>query len=240
MAQPSGIRFLPFAGRRVAYAVTGAGPPLVAPAWWVSHVELDWGDRAFRGLWESVADGYTLVRYDRLGVGLSDRTVHDEDLTLDSEVALLQAVLDELSLEKVTLVGGSSGGCAAIALAARFPARVDRLLLYGAYADGPSITSPEVREAIVDTVRSHWGLGSRLLADIFLGDTDSGEQERLARYQPRARRRRRSCSSASTATTFGRSWGRCARPPWSSTDAGTAPSPMSSVASWQRGSRARR
>jgi DNA-binding CsgD family transcriptional regulator len=60
---------------------------------------------------------------------------------------------------------------------------VDRLLLYGAYADGSSITSPAVREAIVGTVRSHWGLGSRLLADIFLGDTNSVEQERLARYQ---------------------------------------------------------
>jgi pimeloyl-ACP methyl ester carboxylesterase/DNA-binding CsgD family transcriptional regulator len=81
------------------------------------------------------------------------------------------------------LVGGSSGGCAAVAFAARFPERVDRLLLYGAYADGPSITSPEVREAIIATVRSHWGLGSRLLADIFLGDADSSQQERLARHQ---------------------------------------------------------
>lgn len=183
MPYESEIRFLQFAGRRVAYAVTGVGPPMVAPAWWVSHVELDWSDRAFRGLWESVADGYTLVRYDRVGVGLSDRAVRDEDLTLDGEVALLRAVLDELELDRVVLVGGSSGGCAAIALAARFPESVDRLLLYGAYADGSSITSPEVREAIVDTVRSHWGLGSRLLADMFLGDADSVEQERLARYQ---------------------------------------------------------
>src|SRR6185503_15157886 len=63
------------------------------------------------------------------------------------------------------------------------PERVDRLLLYGAYADGPSITTPAVRESIVGTVRSHWGLGSRLLADIFLGDASSAEQERLARYQ---------------------------------------------------------
>ena len=124
-----------------------------------------------------------MVRYDRLGVGMSDRDVRDEDLTLDGEVALLRAVLDELALEKVVLVGGSSGGCAAIAFAARFPERVSRLLLYGAYADGSSITSPEVREAIVATVRSHWGLGSRLLADIFLGEADSVEQERLARYQ---------------------------------------------------------
>jgi pimeloyl-ACP methyl ester carboxylesterase/DNA-binding CsgD family transcriptional regulator len=183
MRRASEIRFLQFAGRRVAYAVTGDGPPLVAPAWWVSHLEFDWSDQAFRGFWESVAESYTLVRYDRLGVGMSDRDVRDEDLTVDRDVALLGAVLDELALQKVTLVGGSSGGCAAIAFAARFPERIDRLLLYGAYADGSSITSPAVRDAIVGTVRSHWGLGSRLLADIFVGDTNGAEQERLARYQ---------------------------------------------------------
>ncbi len=177
------IRFLHFAGRRVAYAVTGDGPPLVAPAWWVSHLELDWRDATFRGLWESIGAGYTVVRYDRIGVGMSDRDLRDEDLTLDGEVVLLGAVIDELALEKVVLIGGSSGGCAAAAFAARFPQRVDRLVLYGAYGDGSSITSPEVRDAIVATVRTHWGLGSRMLADIFLGETDSAAQERLARHQ---------------------------------------------------------
>jgi pimeloyl-ACP methyl ester carboxylesterase/DNA-binding CsgD family transcriptional regulator len=195
MGRESEIRFLPFAGRRVAYAVTGSGPALVAPAWWISHLELDWSDPTFRALWESIAEGHTLVRYDRLGVGMSDREVRDEDLGLDGDVALLSAVLDELALDTVSLVGGSSGGCAAIAFAARFPTRVERLLLYGAYADGPSITSPAVREAIVGTVRSHWGLGSRLLADIFLGDADSVEQERLARYQ-------RDAASAETAAVL--------------------------------------
>lgn len=183
MTQGAAIRFLRFSGRRVAYAVTGDGPLLVAPAWWVSHLELDWVDETFRGWWESVGEGYTVVRYDRLGVGMSDRDVCVEDLTLDREVALLQAVLEELALEKVALVGGSSGGCAAIAFAARFPQRVNRLLLYGAYADGSLISSPQLREAIVATVRSHWGLGSRLLADMFLGEANSVEQERLARYQ---------------------------------------------------------
>lgn len=183
MTEGAEIRFLRFAGRRVAYAVVGDGPPLVAPAWWVSHLELDWGEESFRELWESVGAGYALVRYDRLGVGMSDRAVGEEELTLDRDVALLGAVLDELALEKPVLIGGSSGGCAAIAFAARFPERVSRLLLYGAYADGSSITSPEVSEAIVATVRSHWGLGSRVLADIFLGDAGSAQQERLARYQ---------------------------------------------------------
>jgi pimeloyl-ACP methyl ester carboxylesterase/DNA-binding CsgD family transcriptional regulator len=183
MMHRSEIRFLDFSGRRVAYAVNGDGPPLVAPAWWVSHLELDWADQKFRGFWESVGEGYTVVRYDRLGVGMSDRDVRDDELTLEGEVALLRAVLDELAFERVLLVGGSSGGCAAIAFAARFPDRVDRLLLYGAYADGSSITSPEVRDAIVSTVRSHWGLGSRVLADIFLGEASGVEQERFARYQ---------------------------------------------------------
>jgi DNA-binding CsgD family transcriptional regulator/pimeloyl-ACP methyl ester carboxylesterase len=112
--------------------------------------------------------------------------VRDDDLTLDGDVALLGAVIDELALDTVSLVGGSSGGCAAIAFSARFPERVDRLALYGAYADGSRIASPAVRESIVATVRSHWGLGSRVLADIFLGDADNAEQKRLARYQREA------------------------------------------------------
>jgi pimeloyl-ACP methyl ester carboxylesterase/DNA-binding CsgD family transcriptional regulator len=183
MTRAAEIRFLRLAGHRVAYTVTGDGPPLIAPAWWVSHLELDWRNQRYRGFWESLGEGYALVRYDRLGVGMSDRDVRHEELRLEGDVAALRAVVDELGLEKVALVGGSSGGCAAIAFAARFPERVSQLLLYGAYADGPSITSPEVSEAIVATVRSHWGLGSRVLADIFLGDSDSVEQERLARYQ---------------------------------------------------------
>jgi pimeloyl-ACP methyl ester carboxylesterase/DNA-binding CsgD family transcriptional regulator len=180
------IRFLSFAGRRVAYSVTGRGPALVAPAWWISHLELDWRDENYRDLWQAVSAGYRLVLYDRLGVGMSDRDVRDDDLTLDNDVALLGAVIDAVSVDKTVLLGGSSGGCAAVAFAARFPERVDRLLLYGAYANGPAITSPEVRTSILTTVRSHWGLGSRLLADIFLGDSSSVEQERLARYQREA------------------------------------------------------
>jgi pimeloyl-ACP methyl ester carboxylesterase/DNA-binding CsgD family transcriptional regulator len=101
-------------------------------------------------------------------------------------------VLDELELERVVLLGGSSGGCAAVSFAARFPERVERLLLYGAYTDGTAIATPEVREAILTAVRSHWGLGSRLLANIFLGNVGSAEQERFARYQ-------RAAASAETA-----------------------------------------
>jgi hypothetical protein len=46
-----------------------------------------------------------------------------DDLTLDTDVAVLRAVLDELCLDKVALFGGSSGG----ARRARRPIRLSRL-----------------------------------------------------------------------------------------------------------------
>ena len=163
--------------------MAGEGPLLLCPAWWVSHLELDRGNQAFAQFWGAIGDGYSVVRYDRLGVGASDRELRDEDLTVDGEVEVIRALVDELGAERVGLFGGSSSGCAAIAFAARFPERVERLMLYGSYAEGPSISPPAVREAIVATVRSHWGIGSRLLSDILLGEVSSQEQERFARFQ---------------------------------------------------------
>ena len=181
--EKSEIRFLPLGDRRVAYEMRGDGPPLVAPAWWVSHLELDWQGEGFRRFWEGVADGYTLIRYDRLGVGMSDRILRDSDLSLDAEVSTLRALLDELELERVSLIGGSSGSCTAIAFAAAFPERVEHLVLYGSYPDGAALTAPGVGDAILAAVRAHWGLGSRLLSGLFLGTSDVAEQERFARFQ---------------------------------------------------------
>lgn len=186
MLGKSTIRFLPVGTRRVAYEVSGDGPPLVAPAWWVSHLELDAQSEGFRRFWEDLSDGYTLIRYDRLGVGMSDRSVGDSDLTLDCEVETLRSLLDELELERVSLIGGSSGSCTAIAFAAAFPDRVDRLVLYGSYGDGTTLTAPGVADAILAAVRAHWGLGARLLSDIFLGSSEPAEQERFARLQREA------------------------------------------------------
>ena len=130
----------------------GDGPPLVAPAWWVSHLELDWQSPDVRRFWEGVAKDHTLIRYDRVGVGMSDRTVRDFDLTLDGEVATLRTLLDELDLDRITLIGGSPGTCTAIAFAASFPERIERLVLYGSYPHGDALTPPGVADAIVAAV----------------------------------------------------------------------------------------
>ncbi len=195
MSDGSEIRFLPVDGRHLAYEVRGDGPPLVAPAWWVSHLELDWQSPGVRRFWEGVAPGYTLIRYDRLGVGMSDRASRAANFTLDGEVAVLRTLLDQLELDRVSLLGGSSGSCTVIAFAAAHPERVDRLVLYGSYTQGDAITPPGVDATIVAAVEAHWGLGSRLLSDIFLGSVDAAEQHRFAQLQ-------RESASAETAAAL--------------------------------------
>jgi pimeloyl-ACP methyl ester carboxylesterase/DNA-binding CsgD family transcriptional regulator len=154
-------------GERIAFATVGSGPPLVLPAWWVSHVVEDWHFGPLRRFVESLAAGRMVVRYDRLGTGVSDRERLPETFTAEFEVATLRAVLDELGLERVTVMGISCGGCTGASFAANWPERVERLVLYGSYADGHALGPPEARRGMVDLVRSHWGLGSRLLADVF-------------------------------------------------------------------------
>jgi pimeloyl-ACP methyl ester carboxylesterase/DNA-binding CsgD family transcriptional regulator len=164
--QTTGFARLPDAGR-IAFAVVGSGPPIVLPAWWVSHVAEDWHFDPFRRFVEGLAAGRMVVRYDRVGTGMSDRERPRQTFTPEFELAALCAVLDELGLGRVTLMGISCGGCIAVDFAVRWPERVDRLALYGSYANGHALGPPEARKGMVDLVRSHWGLGSRLLADVF-------------------------------------------------------------------------
>jgi pimeloyl-ACP methyl ester carboxylesterase/DNA-binding CsgD family transcriptional regulator len=153
-------------GERIAFAAVGSGPAVVLPAWWVSHVVEDWHFEPLRRFVEGLAAGRMVVRYDRLGTGVSDRERSPETYTPEFEVATLCSVLDELGLERVAVMGISCGSCTGASFAANWPERVERVVLYGSYADGHALGPPEARRGMVDLVRSHWGLGSRLLADV--------------------------------------------------------------------------
>jgi pimeloyl-ACP methyl ester carboxylesterase len=82
------IRFTSVGGRAVAWASVGTGPRLVLGGWWMSHLELDWANPAFRAFVSGLAEHRTVIRYDRPGTGLSDRTALP-DTSLDGEVEVL-------------------------------------------------------------------------------------------------------------------------------------------------------
>ena len=73
--------FFRFDGHRIAFATLGSGPPLVLPAWWVSNVVEDWKVESFRRFMEGLAGGKRVIRYDRLGCGMSDRERPRETLS---------------------------------------------------------------------------------------------------------------------------------------------------------------
>ena len=178
------VRHAGVGGRSVAWSSYGSGPDLVIGGWWSSHLALDWEDEAFRRFVGLLARRHRVVRYDRPGTGLSDRG--DPPRDRDEEVAVLAGLVDALGADRVHLLGASSGCPVAATYAADHPDRVDRLVLYGGYARGADIAAPATRESMVGLVEAHWGLGSRVLADVFLPGANAREREGFARFQRRS------------------------------------------------------
>lgn len=179
------IRFTEEGGRRIAWARSGDGPPLVLCGWWMSHLELNWRDPRFRAFVEALGRHRTVIRYDAPGTGVSaDGTA--PTATVDGEAAALAAVIEAAGAPSVHLFAASSGAPVGIAFAAAHPERVESLVLYGGYASGTSIADARNREAMVDLVREHWGLGSRVLADVFMPSADGRERDAFVAYQREA------------------------------------------------------
>src|SRR4051812_12576025 len=73
-------------GIAIAFATTGAGPPFVKAANWLTHLEYDEQSPVWRHLIQSLSRDFTLVRYDERGSGLSDRELDNESFSLEAWV----------------------------------------------------------------------------------------------------------------------------------------------------------
>ncbi|MFC9060896.1 alpha/beta fold hydrolase [Streptomyces sp. NPDC057074] len=185
------IRFCRSAdGTRIAYALTGEGPPLVKTANWLTHLDLDRTTPMFAHWFDGLTRGRQLVRYDERGCGLSEWSV--PGFALDDLVTDLHCVVDAAGLDRFPLLGVSQGSAVAVAYAARHPERVSRLILTSAYARGQQIRAGSDRErdaAEVDLnlARAGWrSQGSsflRYFASQFLGDATPAEWDAFAAYQ---------------------------------------------------------
>src|SRR5580765_4132888 len=132
------IRFCELDGRRLAYATVGEGPLLLFGGRWVTHLEEEWADPAARAFFEELARTHRVVRYDRLGAGLSDRELPVAP-TPDDDTRQLAAVLDACGDEQATVFACSCAGLATAHLACAAPDRVRKVVFFGSYASRDDI-----------------------------------------------------------------------------------------------------
>jgi pimeloyl-ACP methyl ester carboxylesterase len=155
-------------GARIAFATSGAGPPLVKAANWLTHLEFDPGSPVWGHVWRDLSTNFELIRYDGRGSGLSDWEL--PAYSFESWVDDLEAVVNQLGLQRFPLLGVSQGGAVALAYAARHPRRVSKLVLWGAYGRGRLHRGPEWIErhrAMRTLMEQGWGKDDDVFREVF-------------------------------------------------------------------------
>ena len=147
---PPRIKYCSAPAGRVAYSASGAGPALLFDSGGITDLRGQPELYSFGSFIERLAQRFTVIRYDKPGCGLSDRA--GIDLSFDGQVAAALAVADAVGAGGFRMFGASQGGQLAAAIAARYPGRVEALVLYGMCASGRDLAPAEVRDSVVALV----------------------------------------------------------------------------------------
>ena len=95
---------------------------------------------------QALRQSHRVIRLDLPGSGLSD-AVPGDDYRGESEARRMLALLDQLGVKQVRLVGHGRGGEVAVQMALQAPQRVQRLLLVAAAPQAPEVLPPVLRVA---------------------------------------------------------------------------------------------
>jgi pimeloyl-ACP methyl ester carboxylesterase len=117
----------------IAYQVSGSGPvDIVFAPGFISHLELMWEEPRHARFLHGLEAFARLIRFDKRGTGLSDRSVGFP--TLDERIDDIRAVMDAAGSHHAVLLGISEGGAMVQLFAATYPERTSGLVLMGSYA----------------------------------------------------------------------------------------------------------
>jgi pimeloyl-ACP methyl ester carboxylesterase len=158
------------ADRRYTWRALGSGPPLLVVQGYAGSAD-DW-DPIFL---EELGRSFALIAPDNRGMGGSDLG-DPAEVTIDSMAADLEALLDELAIERIRVLGFSMGGFIAQALAARSPERVEALALLSTDPGGPGAirAQPTDWSRLVDHSGTPRERASRTISVIFPPDVAPG------------------------------------------------------------------
>ena len=150
----------------IAYQVIGNGPvDVVLVPGYLSHLEYGWEEPAWARFLRRLSSFSRLILFDKRGTGLSDRTAGIA--SLEERMDDVRAVMDAAGSAHAVLFGISEGAPLSCLFAATYPARVNALVLYAAYAAEarqPDYPWPPTAEqlgehldAMAKTIHEDWG-----------------------------------------------------------------------------------
>ncbi|MEM9437616.1 MAG: alpha/beta fold hydrolase [Pseudomonadota bacterium] len=120
--------------KSLAYALAGSGPPLLFTTFGGTSIEADWSSPFFRPLFDAICAQNTLLRFDQIGSGHSDRDMGSVSVAAIANDMLRAA--DAAGFDQFAVFSQSGSAMSAVHLAAHHPDRVKAMVLNGGYAEG--------------------------------------------------------------------------------------------------------
>lgn len=129
--------------------------------------------------YEHLGEHMSVVRYDGRGSGSSERNVHE--ISVETHVADLEAVIDDLGADKVALFGVYYAAHPAIVYAARHPERVSHLILWCTFANGAELNNAQ-SNAFRSLIDMDWQMFTETIAHAAFGWGEGGTAHRVAEH----------------------------------------------------------
>lgn len=158
-------------GVTIAYAVSGAGPPLLCLPPPPSHLVLDWRFDEALDRYRWLGARFTIARLDRRNTGLSQRGVEDLNYLAD-----IEAVVRKLGWSTFTMVAIGPSTQSAIQYAATHSGAVERLVLWNAYVSASDVSDARV-DSLVKLAGGDWEMFTETYGAL-VGGWQAGEISR--------------------------------------------------------------
>ena len=185
---------------RIAYQVFGKGPPDVVLTFGsFSHMDLVWEEPGIALFFRNLASFARIIRFDRLGVGVSDPLPLDALPPWESYAEEMATVMDTVGVDKAAIIAQADAGAMGLFFAATRPERTTALVLGNTSAkwvaadDYPIGLPRQVVDTLIDQFDQHWGTEN--MAALLVPSRAHDEQFRrwYAKYnraaaRPRARK----------------------------------------------------